>query len=76
MDFETLKEDGTVTPLTVFSEEEQLFRSTIREFAEEQIRPLVSKMDKDGEADPTGARAAATSWPSWPLRKSREWMPP
>lgn len=52
MDFETLKEEGSAIPLTVLSEEEQLFRSSIREFAEEQIRPLVSKMDREGQADP------------------------
>jgi alkylation response protein AidB-like acyl-CoA dehydrogenase len=51
MDFDTLKEEGSVIPLTVLSQEEQLFRSSIREFAEEQIRPLVSKMDKEGQAD-------------------------
>ncbi len=39
-------------PLTVLSEEEQLFCSSIREFAEEQIRPLVSEMDREAKINP------------------------
>ena len=38
-------------PLTVLGEEEELFRSTVREFAEEQVRPRVSAMDRDGVMD-------------------------
>jgi butyryl-CoA dehydrogenase/short/branched chain acyl-CoA dehydrogenase len=34
-------------PLTVLSEEEQLFRETVRDFAESEIRPLVSRMDRE-----------------------------
>ena len=33
-------------PLTSFSEDEQLFRDNIRQFAEERIRPLVKEMDE------------------------------
>jgi butyryl-CoA dehydrogenase/short/branched chain acyl-CoA dehydrogenase len=44
--------DGQALPLTVLSEEEQLFRSSIREFSEEQIRPLVSGMDREGRIHP------------------------
>lgn len=38
-------------PLTVFSEDEQLLRSTISEFATNQIRPLVRKMDEEAHLD-------------------------
>ena len=33
-------------PLTTFSEDEQLFRDNIRQFAEERVRPLVKEMDE------------------------------
>ena len=53
MDTETTSlEAGSASPLTVFSEDEQLFRSSIRDFAEEQIRPLVSEMDRAGQMNP------------------------
>ncbi len=39
-------------PLTVLSEEEQMFRASIREFAEERIRPHVARMDRDAKMDP------------------------
>ena len=39
-------------PLTVLSEEEQLFRTSVRQFADEQVRPHVSRMDRDGKMDP------------------------
>src|SRR5215813_6886021 len=35
------------TPLTVLSEDEQLFRDSCRSFAEERIQPLVRKMDEE-----------------------------
>src|SRR5512138_2730800 len=41
------------TPLTVLSEDEQLFRESCRSFAEERIRPLVHKMDEEAKLDPT-----------------------
>lgn len=37
------------TPLTVLSEEERMFQEAVREFAIEQIRPLVSDMDEKAE---------------------------
>jgi len=40
-----------VAPLTVLAEDEQLFRSSVRDFAEEQIRPLASRMDHDAKLD-------------------------
>jgi len=45
-------ESGSAVPLTVLSEDEQLFRSSVRDFAEEQIRPLVSTMDREAKIDP------------------------
>jgi len=38
-------------PLTVLSEDEQLFRASIRGFAEERIKPLVHKMDEEAKLD-------------------------
>jgi short/branched chain acyl-CoA dehydrogenase len=39
-------------PLTQLSEEEQLFRESVREFADARIRPLVHSMDEEGKFDP------------------------
>jgi alkylation response protein AidB-like acyl-CoA dehydrogenase len=39
-------------PLTVLSEEEQMFRQSVREFAVERIRPLVHDMDRDAKMSP------------------------
>ena len=36
-------------PLTDLSEDEKLFQDTVRSFADEKIRPLVSKMDHDAK---------------------------
>jgi butyryl-CoA dehydrogenase/short/branched chain acyl-CoA dehydrogenase len=36
-------------PLTDFSEDERLFREQVRQFAEERVRPLVSKMDQEAK---------------------------
>src|SRR5262245_17401459 len=36
-------------PLTDLSEDERMFRDQVRQFAEERVRPLVGKMDKDAE---------------------------
>jgi butyryl-CoA dehydrogenase/short/branched chain acyl-CoA dehydrogenase len=41
----------TPQPLLVLTEDEQLFRDTIRKFAEESIRPLVKEMDERGKMD-------------------------
>src|SRR5215213_11602446 len=38
--------------LTVLSEEEELFRSSVREFAEGEIRPKVESMEHAGKLDP------------------------
>ena len=39
-------------PLTQFSEEEQMFQQSVRDFAIERIRPLVNQMDHDAKMDP------------------------
>jgi short/branched chain acyl-CoA dehydrogenase len=38
-------------PLTVLSDDEQLFRDSCRTFAEERIQPLVHKMDEEAKLD-------------------------
>lgn len=43
----------TVQPLTSLREEEDLFRTTVRSFAEQTIAPLVASMDEAGQYDPT-----------------------
>lgn len=40
-------------PLTTLSEDEQMFRSSVREFAEGEIRPRVEHMDETAKLDPT-----------------------
>ena len=39
-------------PLTMLGEEEAMFQGAVRDFAAEQVRPLVSRMDRDGALDP------------------------
>lgn len=39
-------------PLTVISEEEEMFRQAVREFADTEVRPLVHQMDEAGQFDP------------------------
>jgi butyryl-CoA dehydrogenase/short/branched chain acyl-CoA dehydrogenase len=48
----TLEKRQTPSPLVAFSEDEQLFRDSIRQFAEERIRPLVREMDEKQAMDP------------------------
>ncbi len=38
-------------PLQMFSEDEQMFRETVRKFAQERVKPLVKEMDEKGEVD-------------------------
>jgi alkylation response protein AidB-like acyl-CoA dehydrogenase len=42
-----------VAPLTVLREEEEMFRASVREFAEGEIRPRVEQMDESQKLDPT-----------------------
>src|SRR3954453_12445771 len=46
MTAETL-EIATGSPLTLLSEEEQMFQQSVRDFAVEKVRPLVHQMDHD-----------------------------
>lgn len=39
-------------PLTTLSEDEQMFRASVREFAEGELRPRVEQMDEQGKLDP------------------------
>ncbi|MED5262710.1 MAG: acyl-CoA dehydrogenase family protein [Myxococcota bacterium] len=39
------------TALTAFSEEEAIFRETVREFASEKLAPLAGPMDQEGKLD-------------------------
>src|SRR6476661_1940585 len=39
-------------PLTTLSEDEQMFRASVREFAEGELRPRVEEMDANGKLDP------------------------
>jgi len=39
-------------PLTVLSEEEMMFRDAVSGFAEEEVRPRVQKMEREGKIDP------------------------
>ena len=48
----TAIEQSAGHPLTAISEEEQMFRSSVREFAEGEIRPRVEEMDEKSKLDP------------------------
>ncbi len=48
----TATEYLTGTPLTIYSEDENMFRASVREFAEGEIRPRVEEMDEHGKFDP------------------------
>src|SRR5213593_1999620 len=48
----TTIEESFAQPLTSFSEDEQMFRSSVREFAEGEIRKRVEEMDEQGYLDP------------------------
>jgi short-chain 2-methylacyl-CoA dehydrogenase len=40
-------------PLTLLTEEEQMFRDMVRQFAEESVAPLVHDMDRDARMEPS-----------------------
>ena len=48
----TANETYSGTPLTVYSEDEEMFRRSVREFAEGEIRPRVERMDEHGKLEP------------------------
>lgn len=45
-------EQQSGVPLTTLSEDEQMFRASVREFAEGELRPRVEEMDEHGKFDP------------------------
>jgi alkylation response protein AidB-like acyl-CoA dehydrogenase len=49
---QTAVESLSARPLTTLSEDEQMFRSSVREFAEGEIRPRVESMDEHAKLDP------------------------
>jgi len=49
---QTAIEPSAGHPLTAISEEEQMFRNSVREFAEGEIRPRVEEMDEKSKLDP------------------------
>jgi alkylation response protein AidB-like acyl-CoA dehydrogenase len=49
---QTAVEERAGHPLTNLSEEEQMFRASVREFAQGEIRPRVEEMDEQGKLDP------------------------
>src|SRR5262249_13333895 len=48
---ETLLQSPAASPLTNFSDDENLFRDNVRQFAEEKVRPLAKEMDEKGVFD-------------------------
>ena len=49
---QTVLEQRTGVPLTTLSEDETMFRSSVREFAEGELRPRVEHMDEAAKLDP------------------------
>jgi alkylation response protein AidB-like acyl-CoA dehydrogenase len=47
----TISSENAALPLTYLSEDEQLFRSSVREFARDTIGPLVRQMDEEQHFD-------------------------
>jgi len=43
----------THAPLTTLSDDEALFRDAVAGFANEEVRPRVQQMERDGKLDPT-----------------------
>src|SRR5204863_4405276 len=49
---QTALEESLARPLTTLSEDEQMFRDSVREFAEGEIRKRVEEMDEQAHLDP------------------------
>jgi len=49
---QTAIESQTGLPLTTLSEDEQMFRASVHEFAEGELRPRVAQMDEQEKLDP------------------------
>jgi alkylation response protein AidB-like acyl-CoA dehydrogenase len=50
---QTAIEQRTCRPLTTLSEDEQMFRASVREFADGELRPRVEEMEEHAKLDPT-----------------------
>jgi butyryl-CoA dehydrogenase/short/branched chain acyl-CoA dehydrogenase len=48
----TAKQEVSVKALTTVTDEEALFRQSVREFSDQQIRPLAAEMDEAGKFSP------------------------
>jgi alkylation response protein AidB-like acyl-CoA dehydrogenase len=48
----TIETSAARPPLTVLSDEEAMFRDAVAGFAEEEVRPRVQQMERDGKIDP------------------------
>jgi alkylation response protein AidB-like acyl-CoA dehydrogenase len=53
---QTAIEQSLARPLTTLSEDEQMFRDSVREFAEGELRKRVEEMDEKGQFDPALTR--------------------
>jgi alkylation response protein AidB-like acyl-CoA dehydrogenase len=49
---QTAVESNLGMPLTTLSEDEQMFRASVREFAQGELRPRVEQMDEQAKLDP------------------------
>lgn len=50
---QTAVEQSFASPLTTLSEDEQMFRASVREFAEGELRKRVEPMEEQGQLDPS-----------------------
>src|SRR3954463_5250720 len=41
------------SPLTILSEDEAMFRDAVAGFADDEVRPRVQQMEREGKIDPT-----------------------
>jgi alkylation response protein AidB-like acyl-CoA dehydrogenase len=48
----TIETSAARPPLTALSDEEAMFRDAVAEFAEEEVRPRVQTMEREGKIDP------------------------
>jgi hypothetical protein len=56
------------TPLTILTDDELLFRDTIRDFAEREVRPLVREMDEAAMLRPALLEAPVRARRGWASR--------
>ncbi len=47
----TVHDTSAIPALTMLSEEEQMFRASVRQFAQEKLKPLAKQMDEEGKFD-------------------------